>query len=105
MDAIIHFRLRLRHPHPAYLEALAQLQARDPRVLVVDSRKAESLPGLRISAVKPNYGEMTELLHLDKLEPGEARIQQVMQHGGKINELVQSHIAAVTLDQDGALVL
>jgi D-beta-D-heptose 7-phosphate kinase/D-beta-D-heptose 1-phosphate adenosyltransferase len=46
---------------------------------------------------------MTELLHLDKLEAGEARIQQVLQHGGEINNLLQTQLAAVTLDRDGAL--
>lgn len=103
MDAILISDYGYGILTPRVLHALGRLQARDPRVLLVDSRKLKAYQGLRISAVKPNYAEMTELLHLDRLEPGDARIQQVLAHGRQVGELVQSQITAITLDQDGAL--
>jgi D-beta-D-heptose 7-phosphate kinase/D-beta-D-heptose 1-phosphate adenosyltransferase len=59
---------------------------------------------VRFAAVKPNYGQACQLLGLPVLE-GTPRIEQMVRQGPAIFDVLDTQIAALTLDQDGAVVL
>jgi D-beta-D-heptose 7-phosphate kinase/D-beta-D-heptose 1-phosphate adenosyltransferase len=91
---------------PGILAALADLQARHPRILVVDSR--HHLPAFRdvgITAVKPNYEEVVELLGPHVLDGFGVRADGVALYAEQILDLTGAQLAAVTLDREGALLL
>lgn len=90
---------------PAVIRALEDVQARRPRVLVVDSRtRLPAFRGARATAVKPNYDEALHLLGgLAAVGPG-SRAEAIAAHGARILERTGARIAAVTLDTDGALI-
>lgn len=92
---------------PAVIAALADLQRRHPRVVVVDSKRLPAYTGVDITAVKPNYAEAVQLLDLPAAEsPGDpaARVAQIAERGAEILERTGAQIAAITLDQEGALI-
>lgn len=88
---------------PRILSALARLQRRDQHVLVVDAKNLKAYRDMRVTAVKPNYGETIELLSLEK-KTGEERIEQISKYGPRVLDQVKCQIAAITMDQDGAIV-
>lgn len=95
---------------PRIIHALACLQAQMPRIVVVDSKRLPAYRDVKITAVKPNYNEALQMLGLQGIyeggqacKPGE-RIAQIAAHGSKILDLSGAQIAAITLDQEGALV-
>jgi D-beta-D-heptose 7-phosphate kinase / D-beta-D-heptose 1-phosphate adenosyltransferase len=89
---------------PGILKALAAVQEIDPRIMVVDSKKFKPYKDLHVTAVKPNYYEAIKVLHLEAKESSEERVQQVQKHGHKILQAANAKIAAITMDQDGALI-
>ena len=89
---------------PKVIQALAKIQQRDPHIIVVDAKTYHPYEALHITAVKPNYAEITQALKLDPKTSSAERIQQVEEHGHKILELANAQMAAVTLDEDGALI-
>jgi D-beta-D-heptose 7-phosphate kinase/D-beta-D-heptose 1-phosphate adenosyltransferase len=89
---------------PAVLQALQTAQEREPRILVVDAKNYQPYQPLRVTAVKPNYAETIKVLNLDRMESGEARLKQIEEHGPRILDTASAQIAAITLDQDGALI-
>lgn len=94
---------------PGIIQALSNLQARYPRTLVIDSKRLPAYQGLNVTAVKPNYMEALQLLGLEKISgSGEnlhrERVAQMLEHGAKILDLSGAQIAAITMDQAGALV-
>lgn len=85
--------------------ALAELQARHPRVLVTDSkRRLSALGALRPTAVKPNYEEALALLGLEAIPDPRLRAEAMSPHGERVLELTGARVAAVTLDSEGVLV-
>jgi D-beta-D-heptose 7-phosphate kinase/D-beta-D-heptose 1-phosphate adenosyltransferase len=88
---------------PAILKALAEIQERDPRILVADAKKYHPYQELKITAIKPNYAEAIHILKLNRKDDSQERIQQIEKHGPKILEITNAQIAAITLDEDGAL--
>lgn len=91
---------------PRIVEALKRLQARYPRVLVVDSKEPERFREVDVTAVKPNYPEALRLLGLDDPGNGSAntRAEQLGAYGDEVLKRTGARIVAVTLDVDGALV-
>lgn len=89
---------------PSVIRTLEELQRRSPRTLVVDSKQLIEYRSVGVTAVKPNYSQANQLLGLKKLETSADRIDQILLHGEKILDLTGAKIAAVTLDQDGALI-
>src|SRR5512140_498851 len=89
---------------PRVLDTLRQLQEQQPRLIVVDSKRLAAYRGLNVTAVKPNYAEAVQLLGLEKKQEGEERVHQMEEHGRKILELTGATVAAITMDQSGALV-
>jgi D-beta-D-heptose 7-phosphate kinase / D-beta-D-heptose 1-phosphate adenosyltransferase len=89
---------------PRIIETLARLQAADPHIILADSKNLSRLEPIGVTAVKPNYAEAVRLLGLEKAGQHQARVDQILAAGPRILELTGAQIAAVTLDQDGALV-
>jgi D-beta-D-heptose 7-phosphate kinase/D-beta-D-heptose 1-phosphate adenosyltransferase len=85
------------------IDALAALQARDPRVLVVDAKDPGRYRNLGATACKPNYDEATQLLGVAKLDISSARIQQIAQSEERLLDLTGARLCSVTLDAQGAL--
>lgn len=89
---------------PGVIEALARLQAVEPCVILADSKHLPRLASVGLTAIKPNYAEAAHLLGLEKVTGSQARLDQIMTVGSRLLEMTGAQIAAVTLDQDGALV-
>ena len=90
---------------PRIIDRLAELQARAPRLLVVDAKRPEIYRHVGISAVKPNYGEAIRLLGIQTEADSARRVQQIQEYGDEILARTGAQIAAVTLDHQGALIL
>jgi D-beta-D-heptose 7-phosphate kinase/D-beta-D-heptose 1-phosphate adenosyltransferase len=88
---------------PRVLRTLADLQARWPRVLVVDSRRLAVFRDLNPTAIKPNYEEAVALLGGQSLGSVENRPQALAPYAERLLELSGAQMAAVTLDGDGAV--
>lgn len=92
---------------PRVLEALKGLQTCVPRVIMLDSKRLPLFREVGVTAVKPNYAEALHLLGLEKpsgRDASEKRVEQMMQQGERILEISGAQIAAITVDQDGALI-
>ncbi|MEZ4599686.1 MAG: D-glycero-beta-D-manno-heptose 1-phosphate adenylyltransferase [Syntrophotaleaceae bacterium] len=90
------------------IQSLTMLQKRQPRIMVIDSKRLEAFAGLNMTAAKPNYSEALRLLGLDRAARqkigGEERVALISQWGGRLLKLIGARIVAVTLDHDGALI-
>jgi D-beta-D-heptose 7-phosphate kinase / D-beta-D-heptose 1-phosphate adenosyltransferase len=104
IDAIIISDYNYGIISPAILKALAASQEEDPRILVVDSKQFKPYKDLHVTAVKPNYYEAMKMLHQEPKEGSEERVRQVQKHGHKLLEAADAQIAAITMDQDGAMI-
>lgn len=91
---------------PLVIDALARLQRRRRRVLVVDSRhRLTAYKKLHVTAVKPNYEETIQLLGLwEELKAPDPRAEKLLPHGQRVLELTGAKVAAVTLDTEGAVI-
>ena len=89
---------------PRVIKALARIQKRQPRVVVVDAKDYKNYQPLNATAVKPNYGEAIKTLDLEPEEGTDARLRQIKKHGPKMLAIAKAQIAAITLDADGALI-
>ena len=90
---------------PRVIECLAQLQRQAPRVMVVDSKHLTAFRHVGVTAVKPNYRQVLELLGASDHERFTSRAEFVAAQGDRILELTGAQMAAVTLDSDGAVLL
>ena len=89
---------------PAVIAALAEVERRDPRVIVVDSRDLRAFRAVRPTAVKPNFDEALGLLAPVEAD-GEGRAELIAAAGERILDETGARIAAVTLDADGAVLV
>ncbi|HEU4323520.1 MAG TPA: D-glycero-beta-D-manno-heptose 1-phosphate adenylyltransferase [Roseiflexaceae bacterium] len=100
-DAVVVSDYRYGIMTPRVIRALAALQAADPRVLVVDARDLGAYRQAHVTAVKPNYEETLRLLGMP---PAPAqRAEALAGCGPQVLGLTGARIAAVTLDNEGAL--
>jgi D-beta-D-heptose 7-phosphate kinase / D-beta-D-heptose 1-phosphate adenosyltransferase len=88
---------------PRVVLTLQRLQTLYPRILVADSKRLQIYAGLGVTAVKPNYDEAITLLGLPRLT-GTERVEQMARHGQGVLNATGAEMAAITLDQDGALI-
>ncbi|EYB69157.1 hypothetical protein DEIPH_ctg011orf0143 [Deinococcus phoenicis] len=89
---------------PRLIAALAEEQARAPRVLVADAKELGRYREVGVTAAKPNYGEALRLLHDHALHSAEERLAQAAGWEEAVLERTGARIVAVTLDVEGALV-
>lgn len=85
---------------PRVIEALATVQRRSPRVVVVDSKNLAAYRSVSPTAVKPNFREAARLL--GDLDRGE-RVRAVERRGRALLDLTGARIVAVTIDTEGAV--
>ena len=93
------------------IDALAKLQRRYQRILVVDSKNLTAYRHLDLTAVKPNYDQVLQLLAIPPNPPllrqnkgGISRAEQITPYAEKLLDLTGAKIAAVTLDAEGAII-
>jgi D-beta-D-heptose 7-phosphate kinase/D-beta-D-heptose 1-phosphate adenosyltransferase len=88
---------------PRVIEVLEELRGERWRPLVADCKDLSRYRQLGPTAIKPNYGEVVQLLHLTPSR-GRDRVADLAEIGGRLLHLTGAAIAAVTLDADGALI-
>ena len=103
-DAVIVSDYGNRVVTPEVVRELAALQARSPRLLVVDSKHPAAFRHLQPTAVKPNWSEAMRILGRGQLDGVSERAEGIAEHGDPLLELTGAQIAAVTLDSEGAIV-
>lgn len=86
------------------IETIGKLQSENPRVLVVDSKRLQEYRKIDVTAIKPNYDEIVQLLGDQRLKDVSSRVEQIIANEQRILELTSAQIVAVTLDTDGAIV-
>lgn len=86
------------------IAAIAELQARDPRILVADAKDLPRWQGVGLTAAKPNYAEAAQIVALDLLSGTAERVAQVGERRDALTAAIGADIVAVTLDRAGALV-
>jgi D-beta-D-heptose 7-phosphate kinase/D-beta-D-heptose 1-phosphate adenosyltransferase len=89
---------------PRVIRALAELQRRAPRIVVVDAKAPGVYREAGVTAVKPNYQQALRLLGLRKPGAAGSRVDSIAAHGERLLTLTGAQIAAVTLDVEGALI-
>jgi D-beta-D-heptose 7-phosphate kinase/D-beta-D-heptose 1-phosphate adenosyltransferase len=89
---------------PRIVDTLSELQDWHPRMIVADAKNLARYRAVRVTAVKPNYGEASKLLGLPRLEGACARAEQMAPYADDILDITGAQIAAITLDTEGALV-
>src|SRR5205823_5811773 len=90
---------------PTIIDALADLQRRCPRVLVIDSKRLPAFREAQPTAVKPNFEQAMRLLGSETSARGQDRVATIVTGSGDILARTGARIAAVTLDRDGAVIL
>lgn len=89
---------------PGIIKAIGDLQARSPRILVVDSRHhLGCFRDLGATAVKPNYSEVVQLLGDFQGDLSHTRAEGLASCGQRILDLTGAQLVAVTLDTEGAI--
>ncbi len=88
---------------PAVITELEQLQQSYAKVVVADAKDLTVFTDIHPTAVKPNYGETTDLLHALPLS-GEARVSQILEQGNRLHEITGAQIVSVSLDTEGCIV-
>jgi D-beta-D-heptose 7-phosphate kinase/D-beta-D-heptose 1-phosphate adenosyltransferase len=88
---------------PRVISALADLQARLPRIIVADSKRLAAYRRVGLTAVKPNHAEALQLLGVQAMQDPRGRIDGMLTRGKQLLQRTGSRIAAVTLDTEGAL--
>jgi D-beta-D-heptose 7-phosphate kinase/D-beta-D-heptose 1-phosphate adenosyltransferase len=89
---------------PAVIDTIETLNAAFPRVVVADSKRLRAYRGVGLTAVKPNFDEAIGLLGPRPLDDPEGRVAAAQAHGARLLELLNTRVACLTLDRDGALI-
>jgi D-beta-D-heptose 7-phosphate kinase / D-beta-D-heptose 1-phosphate adenosyltransferase len=89
---------------PGILQEIKDLQQEDPHMIIVDSKRLEVYASLNPTVVKPNYLEAIKLLGLEKDKTITGRVDQITKNGERVLDITNAQIAAITLDEDGAVI-
>jgi D-beta-D-heptose 7-phosphate kinase/D-beta-D-heptose 1-phosphate adenosyltransferase len=89
---------------PTIIEAIKKLQQKYKKTLIVDSKRLPLYTDLHPTLVKPNYQEAVGFLKEQAEKDDQQRVVQITALGQKLRTVTGSHIAAITLDTQGALV-
>lgn len=89
---------------PGILQEIQNLQQEDPHMIIVDSKRLEIYGSLNPAVVKPNYLEAIKLLGLEKDKTINGRVDQIARDGERVLDITNAQIAAITLDEDGAVI-
>ncbi|MBW4419628.1 MAG: hypothetical protein KME13_10405 [Myxacorys californica WJT36-NPBG1] len=75
------------------------------KTLVVDAKALERYKTLNVTAVKPNYEQVTQLLPQTSSERDLSRVDWIIAQTAQILAATGAQMVAVTLDQEGAIIL
>lgn len=89
---------------PRIVNVLDALQQKDPRLVLVDSKRPSMYRSLKTTAIKLNYEETLQLLGLEKAQQDMERVAQVREQGKNVLEMTGAQIAAITLDHHGSFI-
>lgn len=89
------------------IDTIAQLQTQHPKTLTIDAKNLRRYTHTNATAVKPNYQQTIALLNQTEspFTATYSRIAHVEAHRDDIFKATGAKIVAVTLDQEGALIL
>jgi D-beta-D-heptose 7-phosphate kinase/D-beta-D-heptose 1-phosphate adenosyltransferase len=87
---------------PRIIRCLSHLQRRNPKPLIVDSKRILAFRSAAITAVKPNYDEALQMLEIAPVAE-QSRAALVEAHGERLRQICNARLAAITLDVDGAM--
>jgi D-beta-D-heptose 7-phosphate kinase/D-beta-D-heptose 1-phosphate adenosyltransferase len=87
------------------IKKLEALQAASRHLLAVDARDLTRYRAAGITAVKPNYEEATRLVGTRASATARSRADAAIAAGEHVLRRTGARIAAITLDQDGAVVV
>ena len=91
---------------PGLIAALADLQRKHQRTVLIDSRhRAAEFRVIEPTAIKPNFEEAAGLLGIDPAECPRDRAGLIARRGEIILEKTGARFAAVTLDSEGCVLL
>lgn len=93
----------LRNRKPATQQFQRSIPMSKP--LVVDAKALERYKPLNVTAVKPNYEQVTQLLTQTGAEQDVSRVDWIVAQTDQILMATGAHMVAVTLDQEGAVIL
>ena len=85
------------------IEQMERLQRDTPRIIVLDSKQPARFAMVGVTVAKPNYAQAIQLLGLEQ-QTGSERCRQIQSLGDEILRRCGCRIAAVTLDQEGAVI-
>ncbi|MFA5039248.1 MAG: PfkB family carbohydrate kinase [Candidatus Omnitrophota bacterium] len=89
---------------PDVIRAVVRMKKKNNAVLwALDARSLSAYEGSGFNVIKPNYSEAVKFLGLPPKQGGQ-RIDQLLLAGDILLKKTGAKIAAVTLDQDGALI-
>lgn len=88
---------------PTVIRALANFGKQTNVIITADSKQLSRFHDVHLTAVKPNYQEAVQLLHLSTEEILKDRVNQIEHFGERIFDIVDTQIAAFTLDKGGAM--
>lgn len=86
-------------------KAVNELQKKYPKILAVDAKKLANYKIESITLVKPNFNEALELIGQKDTQGYPSKYKLIKENGKKILKITRAKIAAVTMDESGALVL
>ncbi len=89
---------------PRIIHTIAQLQAQYLKPIVVDAKQLSAYRNVGVTAVKPNYHQVLQLLGETDISQ-QSRADWVATQADWILNLTGAQLAAVTLDRDGAVIL
>ncbi|MGV0025805.1 bifunctional heptose 7-phosphate kinase/heptose 1-phosphate adenyltransferase [Phormidesmis priestleyi] len=89
---------------PRIIHTIAQLQLQNSKPIVVDAKQLSAYRNVGVTAVKPNYHQVLQLLGETDISQ-QSRADWVATQANWILNLTGSQLAAVTLDRDGAVIL
>ncbi|HEX8099416.1 MAG TPA: D-glycero-beta-D-manno-heptose 1-phosphate adenylyltransferase [Actinomycetota bacterium] len=89
---------------PGIVQALADLRAGTPRLVVVDAKNPAAYRGSGVTAMSLSYERAANLLGLAPAMSDEERASQLTPAAGRLLDATEAELVSVTLDQDGALV-
>jgi D-beta-D-heptose 7-phosphate kinase / D-beta-D-heptose 1-phosphate adenosyltransferase len=90
---------------PSVIAALTRLQARDPHIVVADSKALAALRAVGITAAKPNYAECMRLLGAPAGDDHANRAELIAARADQLLNITGAQIVATTLDAEGAIIV
>lgn len=90
---------------PQVRQAIAQLQTSHAKPLIVDAKNLAAYQTMGVTAVKPNYQQVLQLLGGLEGAADRSRLAYIQRQAPRILELTAAPVTTVTLDAEGVVLL